>query len=257
MLPGAALAFVLSGGMRGVGDRRAAARHRQHLPDRLGQLHDQRVARRGVRPSPSGQAPPAVGGRPDQRPAGLSAVGRPRRRGPRAGRADLAPLPAVLGGPAGDGRDLQRQAAAHQGPAVSRRAERVDQQPAAPAAGLERGGQRRSAAVQHRARLLDGRRLSDGDQALRRVPLHRRSRPGRPLPALVPVLHRAEPAGVGVLLRAVLRLLPGRVPGQVPHRVPAVHALPGAAVRVVPDHRHAHASRRRSTRNGCTGRGRS
>ncbi len=71
---------------------------------------------------------------------------------------------------------LQRAAAAHEGVALPRRAQRIGQQPDPAAARLVRAGHRRVSAGVAGDFVLDGRRVLHGDEALRRVPAHRRTR---------------------------------------------------------------------------------
>ena len=91
--------------------------------------------------------------------------------------------------PLGDGLHLQHPAGPHEGPALPRRAVRVDQQPAAHARRLVHDRHAGLPAGVAAPQLLDGRLLLHGHQALRRVPRHRRSRPGRRLPQVVQLLH--------------------------------------------------------------------
>src|SRR4030081_3398443 len=136
----------------------------------------------------------------------------------------------------GVGARLQCRADPQQGQGLYRRAERIDQQPVAAPARLERNHRFGAPAHQRAGVLLDGRRVSHGDQAIRRVPDDRRSRAGGALPAVLRELRREEAADLGGLLRDQFRVFPGDFPGQIPVRVPGELSVLRALVLVVSLH---------------------
>ena len=84
-----------------------------------------------------------------------------------------------------DGDALQYPACTYQRLSLRRRSLRIDQQSHSISARLVCGQCVRIAAIERSTRLLDGRRLSDGDQALLRVSLDRRPQTSRTLSQVI------------------------------------------------------------------------
>ena len=219
---------------------RSPSRVARDVPRRVEQLRAQRAARRAARPAAPGEAAPS----------GAVRAGSSRRWRTRSGWCSRRPASGwrcrststssrrrcwlwVMG------IALQRAAAPHEGVAVPRRPQRVDQQPDPPAARLVRARHGPRAAALAGDLVLDDRRVLHGDEALRGVPAHRRPARGRGVPPVVRVLQRGAPARQPLLLRDDLRALRRHLHRPLSPRADSVRAVRRRAVRLLHAHRHA------------------